>query len=122
MKKLAPLAAAAAIAVLSTSIFRPAAAQPAPSAAGGLKTIDLPQLPIDLPEGPGKSAVVGSCVICHSPKYITMQPRFPRKTWEAEVDKMRKTFGAPVPEAAVPEIVNYLVGIRGTEPATRPTK
>jgi hypothetical protein len=89
-----------------------------------IKTIDLPQLPVDyLPDGPGKATMMGSCIICHSPRYITMQPFFPRKTWEAQVDKMRKVYGAPIPDAAVPDIVNYLVSVRGkAEPATQPAK
>jgi hypothetical protein len=86
-----------------------------------IKSIDLPQFPVDIPEGPGRNAVMASCVICHSPRYITMQPNFPRKTWEAQVDKMRKVYGAPIPDAAVPEIVSYLMSVRGkAEPATQP--
>jgi hypothetical protein len=106
--------------------FQPkSAAQPAvptpPPGNGTVKSIDLPQLPPDLPEGPGKNAITGSCIICHSNRYITLQPPFPRKTWEAIVDKMRKTYGAPVPDAAVPQIVDYLMAVRGkAEPATKP--
>jgi hypothetical protein len=105
-----------------------AAAQPAvtPPPAGGetIKSIDLPVLPPNLPDAPGRNAVVGSCTICHTPAYVTMQPPFPRKTWEATVEKMRKVYGAPVPDAVVPEIVNYLVAVRGKPdaPATRPAK
>jgi hypothetical protein len=55
-------------------------------------------------------------VVCHSTRYITMQPAFPRAVWVAEVDKMRKTFGAPVTEEQAKTIVDYLVAIRGTKP------
>jgi len=91
------------------------------SASRGAKSITLPQIAPDLPPGAGREAVNGACIVCHSTRYITMQPRFSRKAWTDEVEKMRKTYGAPIPDAQVPEIVNYLVSIRGTrEPATRP--
>ena len=103
----------------SNSVAQPAVPTPPPT--DNVKSIDLPQIPPDMPEGPGKNAITGSCIICHSNRYITMQPPFPRKTWEAIVDKMRKTYGAPVPDAVVPEIVNYLVAVRGKpDPATKP--
>ena len=96
-------------------------AQPVPAGDSTVKTIELPFMQPDLPDAPGKSTILSACVICHSPSYITQQPAFPRKTWEAEVDKMRKTFGAPVPDALVPEIVNYLMAIRGKpDAATQP--
>ncbi len=93
-----------------------------PSAAGdSVVSITLPVVPYELPEGPGKTAVNAACVICHSTRYITMQPAFPRKTWEAEVDKMRKVFGAPVSDAQASEIVTYLMSVRGKPtPATQP--
>ena len=82
----------------------------------GPKTIELPQVQPDLPDAPGKAAVESGCVICHSTRYITMQPAFGRDVWVAEVDKMRKTFGAPVTEEQAKTIVDYLVAIRGTKP------
>lgn len=103
----------------------PAAGGVAPAAESpdGVRSINLAQQPIDLPDAPGKQVVVANCILCHSTNYITMQPAFPRKVWEAEVEKMRKTFGAPVPEQAVPQIVDYLMAIRGEgSPATRPVK
>ena len=42
-----------------------------------------------------------------------MQPRFSPEVWTAEVQKMRKVFGAPVGDDQVEEIVNYLVSVRG---------
>jgi len=42
-----------------------------------------------------------------------MQPDLPEKTWMAIVTKMQKSFGAPVPDSSVKEIVEYLVSIKG---------
>lgn len=77
--------------------------------------IEMPEMESPLPEGPGRDTVDILCGVCHSHRYITMQPRFGRKAWEASVDKMKKTFGAPIPDEKVKEVVDYLVQIRGVE-------
>jgi len=99
---------------------KPATVVAATETADGVRSITLPSVPFELPDAPGKNLVVANCVICHSPSYITMQPAFPRKVWEASVAKMRTTFGAPVPENLVPQIVDYLVAVRGTGEAEQP--
>jgi cytochrome c5 len=82
----------------------------------GVRSIVLPSIaPPELPEGPGKESYAANCILCHTPRYVTMQPAFPRKVWTAEVEKMKKVYGAPIDDAKMPEIVNYLVSIRGTE-------
>ena len=78
------------------------------------KSIQLPTIAPDLPEGKGLATVNAACTMCHSTRYITMQPNLPRKAWAASVDKMRKTFGAPMSDQQAAEIVDYLVAVRGT--------
>ncbi len=73
------------------------------------KTIVLPHDEPLFPAGPGADAFLASCALCHSTRYISMQPTFTRTVWTAEVQKMVKTFGAPVPEAQASQIVDYLV-------------
>jgi hypothetical protein len=53
-----------------------------------------------LADGQGRDVTQSFCGICHSPTYITMQPPLPGATWESEVNKMIRVFGAPIPEAA----------------------
>ena len=62
----------------------------------------------DLVPGDGSQEVRSYCNTCHSPSYITMQPPFPAATWEAEVDKMNKTFGAAIPDDSRQKIILYL--------------
>ena len=71
--------------------------------------------PVDatLPDAAGVESVRANCVTCHSTTYIKMQPAFPRKTWEKIVDKMIKTYGAPIADSSAQNIVNYLVAIKG---------
>lgn len=66
-----------------------------------------------LPEAPGYKTFQNNCMSCHSARYVQMQPDLSEKTWLALVTKMQKSFGAPVPDSSVKEIVQYLVAIRG---------
>ena len=67
-----------------------------------------PSFTPELAEGDGRQEVQSFCATCHSTRYITMQPPLPGATWEAEVTKMMKTYGAPIPEAASKKITAYL--------------
>jgi hypothetical protein len=69
-----------------------------------------PSFAPELAEGDGKQEVQSFCVSCHSTRYIIMQPPLPGATWEAEVSKMMKVYGAPIPEAAAKKIAAYLQG------------
>jgi len=62
----------------------------------------------ELAEGEGRAETESFCAMCHSTRYITMQPPLPAPTWEAEVNKMTKAFGAPIPEATAKKITTYL--------------
>src|SRR6266850_2950544 len=63
---------------------------------------------VDLAPGDGLPDVQIYCNTCHSPRYITMQPPLPAATWESEVNKMNKTFGAGIPEENARIIFLYL--------------
>ncbi|MBI3530128.1 MAG: cytochrome c [Betaproteobacteria bacterium] len=67
-----------------------------------------------LKDGPGKQLVEANCTMCHSLDYIQMNsPFLDRKGWEASVNKMIKAMGAPIAEADVQKIVDYLVSQYG---------
>ena len=71
---------------------------------------------IHLKDGPELASVNAYCSICHSADYIEMNSRFlKRAAWEAEVTKMIKVMGAPIPESDVPRIVDYLIRNYGVE-------
>ena len=69
-----------------------------------------PSFTPELAEGDGRQEVESFCAICHSTRYITMQPPLPGATWEAEVSKMVKSYGAPIPESTAKKITAYLQG------------
>ena len=74
---------------------------------------DIYEVEVRLPSAPGETELRKHCITCHSYRYIEMQPAFPEKTWTKIVDKMVHTFGAPIPDSSVKNIVNYLVAIKG---------
>ena len=63
---------------------------------------------LDLAPGDGLQEVQIYCNTCHGPRYITMQPPLPAATWEAEVNKMNKTFGAAISDDNARKIILYL--------------
>ena len=90
--------------------------QTGPQADPLVHTLTLPpEAAPDLPAAPGRDEVYANCLICHTLRYVALQPRFARKTWQAEVDKMKKAYGAPTSPEASEKIVNYLVATHGTE-------
>jgi mono/diheme cytochrome c family protein len=60
--------------------------------------------------GPNLEIVQGNCTACHSSDYINTQPPMKDKKgfWQAEVTKMIKVYGAPIDDADVGKIVDYL--------------
>ena len=61
--------------------------------------------------GPNLDVVKNNCMACHSADYVQTQPRgpkFKKDFWAAEVTKMIKVYGAPIDDADVPKIVEYL--------------
>ena len=49
-----------------------------------------------------------------------MPAPMPRKFWESAVKKMKEKLDAPIPDAAMPKLVNYLTTSYGVE--TPPAK
>jgi mono/diheme cytochrome c family protein len=90
------------------------------AAVAGLGVVAATAAPVNytLPEetaafkpGPNLDVVQNNCTACHSADYIKTQPqgeKFKKDFWAAEVTKMIKVYGAPIDEADVGKIVEYL--------------
>jgi len=85
-------------------------------------TIVMPHDEPLFPPGLGRAEFVTACVVCHSPRYITMQPRFSRTTWLGEVNKMKDVYGAHISAEQVPRITDYLISINGKPDAGQAPK
>ena len=60
--------------------------------------------------------VQSRCITCHSLDYIQMNSGVIKgANWEAEVNKMRKSYGAPINDDEAKQIVNYLAQKFGGE-------
>lgn len=76
----------------------------------------LPPETATLRPGPNQDVAAANCTGCHSADYIATQPRgekFKSDFWKAEVTKMINVYGAPIEEADVPKIVEYLTEAYG---------
>jgi hypothetical protein len=74
-------------------------------------TYSLPEETAAFRAGPNLDVVRNNCTGCHSADYISSQPQGPkykRDFWQAEVTKMIKVYGAPIEEADIGKIVDYL--------------
>lgn len=95
---------------------QPPIAQPSPQT--DVSQITLPHDDPDFPPGPGRELFMARCTVCHSLRYITMQPNFPRKVWAKEVAKMINTYKAHITGEEAKEITDYLATVKGTEATT----
>ena len=76
-------------------------------------TVNLPPGDNMFPGGARADAINNNCLACHSAGMVLNQPALPKATWEAEVRKMINVYRAPVDEADVPAIVDYLDRTKG---------
>ena len=107
MRTLLPLALVAAVA------FAPLCAQAGDKASPKSVSVDLPPGDGMFPNGPSADAINNNCLACHSAGMVLNQPALPKAEWEAEVDKMRTAYKAPIDAKDVDAILDYLVGIKG---------
>jgi sulfite dehydrogenase (cytochrome) subunit B len=70
----------------------------------------LPEETAAFKPGPNLEVVKNNCSGCHSADYVRTQPPMKSRKdfWQAEVIKMIKVYGAPIDDADVPKIVEYL--------------
>ncbi len=61
--------------------------------------------------GPEADVLNNNCLACHSAGMVLTQPRLSRADWQAEANKMRATYKAPIAEVDVSAIVNALVNL-----------
>jgi len=97
MKRATSLAALCALAVLTLG------------ATFGKVSIVWPAVDLPFRPGPGFETVIANCTTCHSAAYVYTQPRLTQVQWKAEVIKMKAAYGAPIADADIDAIVNYLV-------------
>jgi mono/diheme cytochrome c family protein len=79
--------------------------------------IDLPAETAKLKPGAGSDLASKQCLTCHSADYVSIQPPGkPLAFWKAEVEKMKKVYGAPIPDDQIEPIAQYLTREYGAAP------
>jgi len=87
-------------------------------------TIHLPPEVNSFKQDAGAEIANAQCLICHSVEYVTIQPKMQRAFWKAGVQKMQQKYGAPITDAQIDPVVDYLVrnyGIVTNAPGTTAT-
>jgi hypothetical protein len=91
----------------------PALVEPLPAIRS--TTVDLPSADNQFSGGARADAINNNCLACHSADMVLNQPALPKATWEAEVYKMINVYKAPIDDADVPAIVEYLTSVKGAK-------
>jgi mono/diheme cytochrome c family protein len=88
------------------------------AAMAGSKNIELPPDGVQLKSSalPGYAKAQANCVACHSAEYMQYQPpSASRPYWDAMVKRMKTVFKAPIDDADMSAIVDYLAQTYGNE-------
>src|SRR5258706_16249811 len=89
--------------------------------------IQLPHETEAFKQDTGAELANGQCLICHSVENVTMQPPLGRAFWKNSVQKMQQKYGAPITDAQVEPLVDYLTknysiaATGATAPTQRPS-
>lgn len=76
--------------------------------------IDLPAATASLKTAPGSDLAAAQCGTCHSFDYVSTQPPGkPLAFWKAEVEKMKKVYGAQIADDQIEPIAQYLTRAYG---------
>lgn len=82
------------------------------------KAIELPPDGVQLKPSslPGYAKAQANCTACHSAEYMRYQPpNATRAYWDAMVKRMKTVFKAPIADADMPAIVDYLAATYGNQ-------
>jgi len=71
-------------------------------------SVDLPDSDRMFPGGSQADAINNNCLACHSAGMVLNQPALSKDAWTAVVNKMIKTYKAPVVPEDVGPIIDYL--------------
>lgn len=74
---------------------------------------------IELPPGPNRDLVYGTCQACHDLQYVKESAGVPRESWDELLDSMRE-YGLRIPPDRRTKILDYLGTYLGPNPPAAP--
>jgi hypothetical protein len=94
------------------------------TAPGGIvlrsQRISLPTHGREFSGGPQAAVANTYCLMCHSGGMVATQPPLGLAQWQAEMHKMIKTYGCPLPEGNVDELAAFIAHAGPNLAATAP--
>ncbi|SDM30674.1 hypothetical protein SAMN05216360_101499 [Methylobacterium phyllostachyos] len=102
---------AALLAVFTLSAAPALAAAPEPMRFKSAE-IEFPSSDRIFPGGHEAEAINNNCLACHSAGMVLTQPHLSKAEWQGEVTKMINVYKAPVDQADVAAIVDYLAAMK----------
>jgi mono/diheme cytochrome c family protein len=75
--------------------------------------VSLPTGAAVFPAGQGSDIANTNCLICHSAGMVLRQPLLTVAEWSTEINKMKESFGAPIPSNQIEELAHYLGVVNG---------
>lgn len=88
------------------------ARHPPIKAPGGIvlrsQRISLPAHGREFSGGPQAAVANTYCLMCHSGGMVMTQPPLTLSRWQAELRKMIKTYGCPLPQSDIDELAQYI--------------
>jgi mono/diheme cytochrome c family protein len=96
-------------------------AGPRPVQSWARLTVEFPTSHTAFPSGNGADIANGQCLICHSAGMVLRQPPLTVDEWTGEINKMRNSFGAPLPVDQVAVLARYLHSINGRQDSSSPS-
>ena len=70
--------------------------------------MQLPTSVTTFPAGNGADIANSQCLICHSAGMVLRQPARTQEQWKETINKMRNSYGAPLPAEQVDPLAVYL--------------
>jgi mono/diheme cytochrome c family protein len=83
--------------------------------------VTIPTSDATFPPGHGSDIANANCLICHSAGMALRQPPLTEDEWRTEINKMKSSFGAPIPADQVDDLAHYLRTIDGRDSSSQPS-
>src|ERR1700731_869 len=83
-------------------------------------SVEMPASQTPFPPGDGSVIANAQCLICHSAGMVLRQPSLTQEEWLTEINKMRNSYGAPIPADQVEPLARYLRSINASKPPPGP--
>jgi mono/diheme cytochrome c family protein len=83
--------------------------------------VTIPTSDATFPPGHGSDIANANCLICHSAGMALRQPPLTEDEWRTEINKMKSSFGAPIPADQVDDLAHYLRTIDGRDSGSQPS-